>query len=76
MSNIIQYKGKIYVFPLNEEGIPDKIYIDRLWFIVKNINKGSFEYITNVSYIWSNHKYYNLEYEPHIMNELKSFNVV
>jgi hypothetical protein len=75
--NTIQYKGKIYVFPPtspNEDELP-KIYTDRLWFIIKNINKSSIEHVVNMSYIWSNHKYFNLEYDHHIMSELSEYTV-
>ncbi len=65
--NIIQYKGKIYLFPKTNEVEPTKINNDRLWFIVRNLDKGSFEYINNLSYIWMNNKYYNLEYDHHIL---------
>ena len=73
--NIIQYKGKIHTFDKNTENIPDNIYIDRLWFIVKNIDKASYEYIINMSYIWINHKHYNLQYDAHIMSALEEFNI-
>lgn len=73
--NTIQYKGKIYIFPpkSSDDTYPDKINNDRLWFIVKNIDKGSFEHITNMSYIWMMNKFYNLEYDHHIMSELSEY---
>jgi hypothetical protein len=73
---IINHKGKIYVFPKNTDTDCDKMYTDRLWFIVKNSDKGSLDYITNMSYIWMNNKYYNLEYEPHIMSALSELNSI
>ena len=71
--NIIHYKGKIFIFPKTSDGEPSKIYNDRLWFIVKNIDKGSFDYISTLSHVWINHKYYNLEYDHHIMSELEDY---
>lgn len=72
--NIIQYKGRIHVFDDNKENIPDNVYLDRLWFIVKNIGKGPYEHVVLMSHIWMNNKHYNLEYSPHIMCLLEEFN--
>jgi hypothetical protein len=71
--NIIQYKGKIHVFEDNTDSVPDNIYLDRLWFIVKNMDKGSYDHIVNMSYIWMGRKHYNLEYDAHIMSALENF---
>ena len=70
--NTIQCKGKIYVFPQNCAE-PPKIYTDRLWFIIRNKEKGSFQHVVNLSHIWANHKYYQLEYDPKIMEQLQEF---
>lgn len=67
----IHYKGKMYVFP-KKSNLNTKMNTERLWFIVKHLHKGSYEYINNISYIWMNHKFYELEYAPSVMSELNS----
>lgn len=71
--NTIQYKGKLFIFPKTDEVEPHKVQTDRRWFVAKNINKG-YTYVNNLSYIWMNHKHYQLEYDPHIQCQLDEFN--
>jgi hypothetical protein len=60
--NIINYKGKMYIFK-NIQNENNKMFIDRTWYIVKNINKyDDYEYLVKKSYIWICEKYYNVEY--------------
>lgn len=69
----ILYKGKMYIFrKKNNEDSNTKMHTERLWFIVKHLHKGSYEYINNISYIWMNHKFFELEYAPEVMSELNS----
>lgn len=72
--NIFKYKGKIFVVQkLDELSEPPKIQQDRLWFMIKNIESGSIDYIDNVSHVYMNHKHYNLQYDQKIMNELANY---
>ena len=66
---LIKHNGKIFIFEQENE-IP-KIYQDRLWFIVKKIDKCDMKKLITLSYVYVYNKHYNLEYEPHIMSELE-----
>lgn len=75
--NIIKYKGKIHVFPSVTDELP-KIYNERLWFIIKNkdkYEKTEFSQLIQLSHIWVNYKYYNLEYDQNIMKKLLEFSI-
>lgn len=52
----------------------DDAYIERCWFIVKNMHKypDNYAYLKNLSLIWASHKYLNVTYDQHIMEELGS----
>ena len=56
---------------LNE---PDNMFIDRCWFIVKNI--GSFdkiyELLEKLSYLWVNTKHLKCEYSKSVMDQLEN----
>lgn len=70
----IVYKKRMYVFPSNPDpSVPDKIYSERLWFIVKNIGRAPYEQVVNMSNIWANNRFYSLEYAPHIMSVLDDY---
>lgn len=74
--HVIKYKSSIYYFKNDLSEDNDK-FIERCWFIVKNINNNnSYEYIKNLSHIWINHKYLNTIYDDSIMKELYSMNCV
>lgn len=68
----IHYKGKMYIFPNKNNSNNAKMNNERQWFIVKHLHKGTYEYINNISYIWMNHKFFELEYAPEIMSALNS----
>ena len=75
--NIIKYKGKVYVFASVTDELPN-IYNERLWFIVKNKNKyekTELSQLIELSHIWVNYKYYNLEYDQNIMKKLFEFSI-
>lgn len=68
--HIIIYQGLLYKFD-NLSNELDNIFINRCWFIVKNIqNNENFEYIEKLSHIWANIKYLNVEYDKYIMDEI------
>ena len=77
--NIIKYKGKVHVFSSVTDELPN-IYNERLWFIVKNKDKYENEkkelsQLIELSHIWVNYKYYNLEYDQNIMKKLFEFSI-
>lgn len=69
--HIIINQGQIYKFENIINEIND-IFIDRCWFIVKNIHKykNNYEYLEKLSHIWVNIKYLNVCYDNSIMNEI------
>lgn len=75
--NIIKYKGKVHVFSSVTDELP-KIYNERLWFIIKNqdkYEKTELSQLIELSHIWVNYKYYNLEYDQNIMKKLVEFSI-
>jgi hypothetical protein len=71
--NVFQHRGKYIIFKNTSEECqftPTKMYQDRLWFIVKNIDGSPIERIENLSHVYMNHKHYNLQYDKKIMLEL------
>jgi len=72
--NIIKYKGKVHVFSSVNDELPN-IYNERLWFIVKNQDKLPSAELIDLSHIWVNYKYYNLEYDQNIMKKLLEFSI-
>lgn len=75
--NIIKYKGKVHVFSSVTDELP-YIYNERLWFIVKNkdkYEKTELSQLIELSHIWVNYKYYNLEYDQNIMKKLFEFSI-
>ena len=75
--NIIKYKGKVHVFSSVTDELPN-IYNERLWFIVKNkdkYEKTELSQLIELSHIWVNYKYYNLEYDQNIMKKLFEFSI-
>jgi hypothetical protein len=67
----IQYKGKLHVFKRSSDDSPDKLEKERYWFIARHLEKNDYDHVVNMSHIWANNKFYNLQYEPHIMATLK-----
>jgi len=70
---ILQYKGKQFVFKKDNEESTPKMHTDRIWFIIHNLDKNlhSYDYIVKMSQIWVYQKHYNLTYEPHIMSAIE-----
>ena len=64
---LITHQGKMYIFKKNDEE-HDEMFIDRCWFIVRNIKKRDLKQLTCLSHIWVNHKYLNVTYTPEIMD--------
>lgn len=73
--HLIEYNGKFYVFEnaLNES---ENMFIDRCWFIVKNIDRFDYEYLEKLSYLWVTSKHLKCEYSKEIMDILGTCNNV
>ena len=63
--NIINYKGKMYIFKNTMEE-NRKMFIDRTWYIIKNIDNYDYDYLEKISHIWIYQKYYNAVYSINI----------
>ena len=63
--NLIEYEGFQYIFynTLNEK---KNMFIDRTWFMVKNINNFDYVYLEKLSFIWVNMKYLGVTYDANI----------
>jgi hypothetical protein len=61
--NIINYKGIVHIF-YNKTDENEKMFIDRTWYIVKNLDKyEDLSYLEKLSHIWVSQKYYNVSYD-------------
>jgi hypothetical protein len=69
--HIIEYQEKLYKFENLVNELEDH-FINRCWFIVKNIHnfKNNYIYLEKLSYIWVNIKYLNVSYESNILEEV------
>jgi hypothetical protein len=61
MEQLIEYDGNFYKI-LKRNFEPREIFMERVWFILKNINSKKFDDIILESYIWSNEKHLNCKY--------------
>ncbi len=70
--HIITYQGELYKFENVNNELNDR-FIERCWFIVKNIinYKDNYEYLEKLSYICINIKYLSVSYDDDILNEIK-----
>jgi hypothetical protein len=69
---IITYQDELYKFENITNELEDR-FIERCWFIVKNIinYKHNYEYLEKLSHIWINIKYLSVSYDDDILNEIK-----
>jgi hypothetical protein len=66
MSTCIEYKGKLFLF----NAIPnltEAMFMDRCWYIVKNINEPNIEELAD---LWISKKYTKCQYDELIMTKL------
>jgi hypothetical protein len=68
MNTIIEYKGRLYPFTKNPN-YTENMFLDRSWFIVKNIEQ---EMIESFADLWISVKYYKTEYSKEIMEKINS----
>ena len=69
--HIITYNGAMYIFK-NTTNEQEPMFIERCWFIVKNMHRYSndYAYLKNLSNIWVNHKHLQVVYDKAVMDEL------
>lgn len=61
MDEVIEYCGNFYKIK-QQKFEPREIFMERVWFILKNINTQSFTDLVLESYIWINKKYLKCKY--------------
>jgi hypothetical protein len=77
MKHIITYNGKTYVFVKDEEHEAHQHFINRIWWIVKIIDRmpnTDIKTLYNLSYIWSNVHHLGVIYDDSIMAHLENVN--
>jgi hypothetical protein len=72
----ICWQGNTYVFHKMDKTETDEHFRDRVWWIVKNLDKASLEHLVNMSYIWSNVVHLKTRYDTKIMGELDTYRPV
>lgn len=65
------YDGKLIILEKDENENID-IFIERGYFIIRNINKTNFNNLIKFSYIYVNNKYYNCIYNKTLLEKLKT----
>jgi hypothetical protein len=73
---LITFKGVIYTITKEECDEPNSVFINRVWWIVKNIdnpNTKSIKELCNLSYIWSNIYHNGVSYDKNIMLEITQY---
>lgn len=69
---IINYKGNLYIFKKDEVSEPVKVFRDRIWWVLRNMNKSiDFDTLINLSYIWANIKHCNVTYNEDVMKMIE-----
>ena len=80
---IITCNGTMHVFheDVNDAKFPEEWFISRCWFIVKNMQRYkndstvTVDDIHNMSHIWTNIRFLNVQYDASIMQALEKFNI-
>ena len=67
---VIESAGRIFKIDRIEYE-PKELYLQRCWFIIDNINRGSFDDLVTLSKIWINSHYYGMVYSSGIMQQLE-----
>jgi hypothetical protein len=76
MKHVVCYNGITYCFVKDETDERFEHFVDRVWWIVKNIQLHpniDKTYIYNMSFIWSNVYHMDVAYHDSIMQELQQF---
>lgn len=64
MNELFEFNGKFYLIKRQKYEIAREVYIERVWYILKNLEKGefTFEQLQKLSLVWSNEKMLNCGY--------------
>jgi hypothetical protein len=78
MKHIITYNGKTYVFVKDEIDEVHQHFLNRVWWIVKNIDKHpniDKNTLYNMSFVWSNVVHMGVTYDDKTMEQLEIYMV-
>lgn len=72
MQNIVSipYEGNVYVFEKKDVGEPDYIFLNRVWWILKNKKTLPMNILVNLSHIWSSVHHHGATYDKDLMKQL------
>lgn len=72
MQNIVSipYEGDVYVFEKKDVGEPDYIFLNRVWWILKNKKTLPMKTLVNLSHIWSGVYHLGASYDEELMKQL------
>lgn len=76
MKHIVTFNGITYIFTKDEIDEPYEHFVNRVWWIVKNIHLNQDvdkTYIHNMSFLWSNVYHMGVVYSDEIMTELDKY---
>ena len=76
MKHIITFNGKTYVFVKDEHEEAYRHFINRAWWIVKNIDKRpdvDKKTLYHLSFIWSNMHHLGVVYDNSIMTQFEKY---
>jgi hypothetical protein len=72
MQNIvaIPFEGDVYVFEKKDAGEPDHVFLNRVWWILKNRKQLPMKTLDNLSHIWSSVYHHGATYDEELMKQL------
>lgn len=72
MQNIVSipFEGNVYVFEKKDVGEPDHIFLNRVWWILKNKKTLPMKTLVNLSHIWSSVYHQHAKYDEEVMAQL------
>lgn len=68
------HNDRLFIFKNTVPSDTDEMFIERCWFIVKNLDKyvGRYEYLEKLSHIHVNVKFLGVGYDDEIMKEIST----
>jgi hypothetical protein len=73
METVIEYKGKLYFFKKDCDILSDDLFIDKCWFIIKNLGVKDIHALADC---WISCKTYGVEYSKDVMEKIAACETV
>jgi hypothetical protein len=72
MQNIVSipYEGDVCVFEKKDAEEPDYVFLNRVWWILKNRKQLPMKTLVNLSHIWSSVYHLGAAYDAELMKQL------